>query len=241
MPATYTLDNKIEALNLLDRHDGDFKLVQSILKIPLKLLRDWRANHVKLRHKHEDRQYSYFATIKLELMEDMWETSRDIMKKIKSGNHEGNSLSQLAYTLSTLLHHANKLEDNFEDLAPQGQNEAEEPNRIQFVSEDVAGDAPPPGAAATPQNPVPPQSIGARAALKRMAVGANQDPESDPLGAQTLLAGLPHDEDGESKPAQSDKRPKAPRKRRHRAILAGSDKRRKAQKRRRHKTKPKAR
>ena len=216
MMASYTLDNKIEALNLLDRHDGDFDLVQSILKIPLKLLRDWRADQVKLRHKHEDRQYSYFATIKLELMQDMWETSRDIMKKIKSGNHEGSSLSQLTYTLSTLLHHANKLEDNFEDLTPEGQNEAEQQNRIRYVYQDEAGDAPPPWPAAAPQNPGSPQSVGLRAALEQMAIGANQDPESPPPGAQTLLPGLPHIQNSESKPARSAKRPKLSQKRRRR-------------------------
>ena len=217
MPATYTLDNKIEALNLLDRHDGDFRQVQSILKIPLKLLRDWRANQVKLRHKHEDRQYSYFVTIKLELMTDMWETSRDIMKKIKSGNHEGSSLSKLAYVLSTLLHHANKLEDNFEDTTPPQQNEAEQPNRIRYVFEEEGQDAPPPWPAAAPQMPVQPQSGGVRAALQQIGVGANQDPESLPPEVQTLPAGLPHGEDGESKPARSGKRPKMSQKHRRRS------------------------
>ena len=216
MPATYTLDTKIEALNLLDRHDGDFRLVQSILKIPLKLLRDWRANHVKLRHKHEDRQYRYFNTIKLELMQDMWETSRDIMKKIKSGNHDGAPLRQLVYTLNTLLNHANKLEDNFEDLTPEGQNEAEQTNRIRYVFEEEGQNAPPPWPAAAPQMPVPPQSGGVRAALQRMAVKANQDPESLPPEVQTLLAGLPDLENSESKPARSGKRPKVSRKRRRR-------------------------
>ncbi len=216
MLATYTLDTKIEALNLLDRHDGDFQLVKSILEIPLKTLRAWRADQVKLRHKHEDRQYRYFSTIKLELMQDMWETSRDIMKKIKSGDHNGISLSKLAYTLSTLLHHANKLEDNFEDLAPEGQNEAEQPNRIRYVFEEEGQNAPPSWPAAAPQNPVPPQSGGLRAALERMAIGATQDSDSLPPEMQTLLEGLPDLENSESKPARSGKRPKLSGKRRRR-------------------------
>ena len=216
MLASYTLDTKIEALNLLDRHDGDFNLVKSILEIPLKTLRAWRADHVKLRNRYDDRQYRYFATIKLELMQDMWETSRDIMKKIKSGAHDGIPLSQLAYTLNTMLHHANKLEDNFEDLTPEGQNEAEQTNRIRYVYEDEAGEAPPPWTGAAPQMPVPPQSVGVRAALQRMAVKANQDPESLPPEVQTLLSGLPNLENSESKPARSAKRPKVSGKRRRR-------------------------
>ena len=216
MLASYTLDTKIEALNLLDRHDGDFNLVKSILEIPIKTLRGWRADQVKLRHKYEDRQYRYFSTIKLELMQDMWETSRDIMKKIKSGAHDGAPLSKLVYALNTLLNHANKLEDNFEDLTPEGQNEAENPNRIRYVYEDEAGDAPPPWTAAAPQIPVPPQSVGGvRAALERMAIGANQDPESPPPGTQTLLAGLPRLENSESKPTRSAKRRQKPKRRRH--------------------------
>ncbi|MCY4539983.1 MAG: hypothetical protein OXE52_17345, partial [Chloroflexi bacterium] len=88
MQASYTLDTKIEALNLLDRHDGDFQLVRSLLEIPLKTLRGWRADEDKFRRIYEDRQYRHFANIKLELLKDMFETSRDIMKKIKSGDHE---------------------------------------------------------------------------------------------------------------------------------------------------------
>ena len=216
MLASYTLDTKIEALNLLDRHDGDFNLVKSLLEIPIKTLRGWRADQVKLRHKHEDRQYRYFSTIKLELMQDMWETSRDIMKKIKSGVREGLSLRQLVYTLNTLLNHANKLEDNFEDLTPEGQSEAGKTNRIRYVFEEEGQNAPPPWPAAAPQMPVPPQSGGVRAALERMAVKANQDPESLPPEVQTLLAGLPDLENSESKPARSAKRPKMSRKRRRR-------------------------
>ncbi len=215
MLASYTLDTKIEALNLLDRHDGDFNLVKSLLEIPIKTLRGWRADQVKLRHKHEDRQYRYFSTIKLELMQDMWETSRDIMKKIKSGNHEGIPFSQLVYALNTLLNHANKLEDNFEDLTPDQQGETEQPNRIRYVYEDEAGDAPPPWTAGEPQKSGARQSVGLRAALERMGIGANQEPESPPPGAQTLLTGLPRLENSGSKPARPAKRPQKPKRRRH--------------------------
>ena len=97
MQASYTLDTKIEALNLLDRHDGDFHRVRPLLEIPLKTLRGWRVDQDKLRRRYEDRQYRHFANIKLELLKDMFETSRDIMKKIKSGDHEGTAVSQLAY------------------------------------------------------------------------------------------------------------------------------------------------
>ena len=134
MQASYTLDTKIDALNLLDLHDGDFQLVRSLLEIPLKTLRGWRVDQDKLRRRYEDRQYRYFANLKLELLKDMFETSRDIMKKIKSGEHEGSAVSKLAYALSTLLNQANQLEDSFEDLPPNPQPEAEEPNCIGYAT-----------------------------------------------------------------------------------------------------------
>ena len=61
MQASYTLDTKIEALNLLDLHDGDFQLVRSLIEIPLKTLRGWRTDQDKLRRRYEDRQYCHFA------------------------------------------------------------------------------------------------------------------------------------------------------------------------------------
>ena len=57
MPANYNLDTKIEALNLLDQHDGDLHLV----KDRLGTLRGWRTDQDKA----EDRQYRHFANIKL--------------------------------------------------------------------------------------------------------------------------------------------------------------------------------
>ena len=216
MQASYTLDTKIEALNLLNLHDGDFQLVRSLLEIPLKTLRGWRVDQDKLRHRYEDRQYRHFANIKLELLKDMFETSRDIMKKIKSGDHEGSAVSQLAYALSTLLNQANQLEDSFEDLPPNPQNPEQVPNRIEIVYDHQAQDAPP-KAAADPQQPRPPQSLGIRAALEQIGIGTNQHPESPPPGAQSLLMDRPHLQNREAKVARSGKNRKGPKKRRRRA------------------------
>lgn len=143
MQATYSLDRKIEALNLLDQLDNDFDRVKSRLEIPLKTLKGWLADAEKLRHKYGDRQFRHFANIKLELLGDMLESSRDIMKRIKFGDHEGITLSQLAYTLSALLNHSKQLEDVFDSLASDTQNESEQPNRIRFVYHEDLPFAPP--------------------------------------------------------------------------------------------------
>ena len=216
MQASYTLDTKIEALNLLDLHDGDFRRVRPLLEIPLKTLRGWRVDQDKLRHRYEDRQYRHFANIKLDLLKDMFETSRDIMKKIKSGDHAGSAVSQLVYALNTLLNQANQLEESFEDLPPNPQNEAEEFNRIGYACDDNPPHDPP-EAVELPQQPRPPQSLGLRAALERIGIGTNQHPESPPPGALTLLMDRPHLQNREAKVARSGNKRKATKKRRRRA------------------------
>ena len=215
MQASYTLDTKIEALNLLDLHDGDFHRVRPLLNIPLKTLRGWRVDQDKLRRRFEDRQYRHFANIKLELLKDMFETSRDIMKKIKSGDHEGTAVSQLVYALNTLLNQANQLEDSFEDLPPNPQNEAEESNRIGYAYDDNAQDDPP-KAVELPQLPRPPQSVGVRAALEKLGIGTNQDPESPPPGALTLLMDRLHLQNSVANSPRSGKKRKGPKKHRRR-------------------------
>ncbi|MCY4020539.1 MAG: hypothetical protein OXG39_14105 [Chloroflexi bacterium] len=165
MPATYTLDTKIEALNLLNQLDGDFLRVKERLKIPLKTLRGWRASERELRRRFEDREYRHFASIKLELLRDMLETSRDIMQQLKSGEREGLTASQLVYTLSTLLNQAHRLEESFEDLPPDPQQETEQANRIRFVYEDDLPAAPPP-ATGNPGEPGAPQSSSVREKLR---------------------------------------------------------------------------
>ena len=215
MQATYSLDTKIQALNLLDQFDNDFHRVKAQLEIPLKTLRGWLADADKLRLKYDDRQFRHFANIKLELLGDMLESSRDIMKKIKSGDHEGISLSQLTYALSTLLNHSKQLEDNFEDLASDTQNESEQPNRIRYVDEyDLMDD--PPRADENPQQTDPLQNSDLPGTLGQIRIGPDRNPESGPPGAQTQMAGRPQPPDGKPNPARSRKRRKALKKRRRR-------------------------
>ena len=214
MPANYNLDTKIEALNLLDQHDGDLHLVKDRLGIPFKTLRGWRTDQDKLRHRFEDRQYRHFANIKLELLNDMFETSRDIMKKIKTGEHEGTTVSQLAYTLSTLINHSKQLEDSFEDLAPNPQNPEEQSNRIEYVYDDKVQDAPP-WADRNPEKPRSLQSIGVREALGQIGIGKNRHPEGRPPRTQTLLVDRPQLSNGEPNLARSGKQRQTPKRRRH--------------------------
>ncbi|MCY4018041.1 MAG: hypothetical protein OXG39_01410 [Chloroflexi bacterium] len=215
MQATYTLDTKIQALNLLDQFDNDFHRVKAQLEIPLKTLRGWLADADKLRLKYDDRQFRHFANIKLELLGDMLESSRDIMKKIKSGDHEGISLSQLTYALSTLLNHSKQLEDNFEDLASDTQNESEQPNRIRYVDEYDLMNAQH-RADENPQQTDPLQNSDLPEELGQIGIEPDGHPEGDAAAAQTPPVDRPQPPHDRPNLARARKRQKARKKRRHR-------------------------
>ncbi|MCY4070554.1 MAG: hypothetical protein OXG60_04605, partial [Chloroflexi bacterium] len=146
--------------------------------------------------------YRHFANIKLELLRDMLETSRDIMKQLKSGEYKGATVSQLTYTLSTLLNQAHRLEESFEDLPPDAQLETEEPNRMRFIYEEDLPDAPAP-AAESPGEPDAPQRMSVRERLRQIGVWADPEPEVGPPGAEELLEALSLLSDDEGDPERS--------------------------------------
>lgn len=213
MPKQYQLDSKIEALNLLDRHDGDLPLVSNLMQIPVKTLRRWRAEEAELRLQFDNRQYRHFANIKLELLNDMFETCRDLMKNIKADNLQQTSVSQRAYTLTTLFNHATQLEDLFEDLEPNPQNEGH--NRIRFVQDDNLPRATP-RPETSPKRPRPLQSTGLRQALGQIGIGADRHPDRRSSPAQALLVDRANLPNGQSNLARSKKQRQTPKRRRNR-------------------------
>ena len=216
MSATYTLDTKIAALDLLTQFDDDFNRVKAKLEIPLKKLRGWRADETRLRHKYEDRQYRYISNIKLHLLVDMVEFARDIMTKLKSGDREDGSLSQLTYTLGTLLTHIQRLEQNFSELEQDPADAPEPPNRIEYIYDGGFHDLPPWENAIVVES-LPPQNSGLRAALEQFGIGSHPEPESSPPEAQALLFGDPQPPDSEQNPARPAKQRQRPKRRRHKS------------------------
>ena len=212
MPATYTLDTKIAALNLLARLDDDFHQVKARLKIPLETLKNWRSGETQLRHKYEDRQYRHIASINLEILVDTVETARDIIRIIKSGDHQGMTISQLAYTFSTLLNQAHRLEGNFSELEQDTQNDPDPPNRIEYIYEGGLHDVPP-WEFAHPEARDPLQSMGLRAALEQFGIGAQADPESRPPAAPSHLMDRPYLTDDQPNQAPLPQQAQTPNKR----------------------------
>ena len=113
MSGNYDLDTKIEALDLLHRHDGDFQLVKSRLNIPIKTLAGWHMEEDKLRLLYEERQLQELADIRRELYETVCVFYHDIIKKIMSGEHHGNTFREYKNSLSALLDRSLQLEKSF--------------------------------------------------------------------------------------------------------------------------------
>ena len=169
MSKEYTLDQKIEALNLLDQLDGDVHRGRKQLGIPVKTLRGWRGDSDTLRRKFDQRQFRHFANIKQSLLNDMLATAQDIMETIKSGDHPGIAVSQLTNAVDTLLRNAKQLEENYVRVALDA---GDSPNRTEYVYDHKVQDAAP-WTAGDPEQPGSLQSPGVRAALGQIGVGQN--------------------------------------------------------------------
>ncbi len=172
----YTLDQKIEALNLLDLHDDDCFIVKQKLGIPVTTLRGWRADETAFRRRYDERQYRHFANLRHELLKDMLETARGIMKRIKRGEHEGEPDSKSVYTLDTLLRNAKDLEERYVHLASDAGGSGPEVNRIRYVH-DHHLQAAAPRPAGDPEASRALQGAGLRPALGQIGAGQAGDPE----------------------------------------------------------------
>ena len=216
MSATYTLDAKIAALDLLNQLDNDYSRVKAKLQIPFKTLRGWRSDETQLRNQFENRQYLHISSMKLHLLVDMVEYARDIMSKLKSGDREEGTASQLTYILGTLLNQARKLEQNFEHVPDDPQDQAEPPNRIEYIYEGAVHDAPP-WEGVVIEESGPRQNIGLRQALEQIGIGTQPEPESSLPGTPSLLMDRPQLPDDGPNPARSRKQRQAPKRRRHKS------------------------
>ena len=216
MSATYTLDAKIAALDLLNQLDNDYSRVKAKLQIPFKTLRGWRSDETQLRNQFENRQYLHISSMKLHLLVDMVEYARDIMSKLKSGDREEGTASQLTYILGTLLNQARKLEQNFEHVPDDPQDQADPPNRIEYIYDGGLHDVPP-WESVVLEESSPPQSIGLRAALEQFGIGAHPDPEDGLPGEEAPQMERPQLPNGERNLARSRNQRQAPRRRRRKS------------------------
>ena len=112
----HPLEVKIDALNQLDRHEGDVQLTSEQTGIPARTLREWRQGEAELRRVYRQRQRQRLAWLKFDLSLKMLERGQDILARMDAEMLDKAPLSQLASALSALVSHALKLEEAADEL-----------------------------------------------------------------------------------------------------------------------------
>ena len=118
MTRKYSLDTKIDALNQIDRHDGDVALVSDVLEIPERTLRGWQGVEDELRSKHRKRQQRQRDRLTVDLHLGMLERGQAILQQMDDETLAKAPLIS-ASALGTLVSHALKLEEAIDEIDEQ--------------------------------------------------------------------------------------------------------------------------
>ena len=125
MDCLNTLDKQIEALDLVDRQDGNIAAVSDALRIPERELRAWLRDEAKLRREHGLRRQRQIDRLALELQHDMLQRAQAILQQLEGEKLSKAPLNQLASAAGSLVSYALKLADAIEEI-----NEAEEKEQV---------------------------------------------------------------------------------------------------------------
>lgn len=116
MTRRYSLDAKIEALNLIDRLDGNIAAASDGLEISMNSLAKWRAQESTLRKAYDQRRQRERARLFSDLQLEMLERGKAIVSQLDDQRLEKAPLNQLATALSSLVGSALKLSDVIEEF-----------------------------------------------------------------------------------------------------------------------------
>lgn len=133
------LDKKIDALDEIDRQDGDATLVCETLGIPLETLQDWLQDEAALRKQQSQRRRRQSERMTVNLQDEMLERSQAILKQMNDAALEKAPLNQLASALSSLIGTALKLEEVIEEIDESG----EQVIRFEYYSDGQVQETPP--------------------------------------------------------------------------------------------------
>ena len=139
MTRKYSLDTKIDALNQIDRHDGDVALVSDVLEIPERTLRGWQGVEDELRRKHRKRQRRQRDRLTVDLHLGMLERGQAILQQMDDETLAKAPLNQLASALGTLVSHALKLEEAIDEIDEQ----EEQVIRFEYFYDGAVQEVPP--------------------------------------------------------------------------------------------------
>lgn len=133
------MEVKIDALNRLNRHEGDVQLTSKEAGIPERTLREWRRDEKELRRVYRQRQKQRLGWLKFDLSVKMLEQGQDILARMDGETLDKAPLSQLASALSALVSHALKLEEAIDEL----DQDEEQVIRLEYYYDDAVQSAPP--------------------------------------------------------------------------------------------------
>lgn len=187
MDCRSALDKQIEALDRIDRLDGDIAAVSDELRIPERDLRDWLREEDTLRRRHGLRRQREIDRLAIDLQHDMLTRAQTILQLLEGEKLNKAPLNQLASAAGSLVSYALKLADAIEEI-----DETQEKDRIvQFVYGDEGAVQPAPPWAATREDAWRAiQGGGLRPALGQDRAGQNDHSGARDLGpAADLVAG----------------------------------------------------
>ena len=129
MDCRNALDKQIEALDQIDRQDGDVAAVADALRIPEGDLRHWLRDEEELRRAYGLRRQRQADRLAVELQHDMLTRAQAILKQLDGDKLTKAPLNQLASAAGSLVSYALKLAEAIEEI-----DETQEKDQVvQFV------------------------------------------------------------------------------------------------------------
>ena len=119
MKRPYSLDNKIDALNQIERHDGNIASVSDVLEIPEGTLKNWKQREKDFRRQYRKRQERQRDPLVEDLRLQMLQRGQVILARMDDETIAKAPLNQLASALSALVSHALKLEEAINEIDEQ--------------------------------------------------------------------------------------------------------------------------
>lgn len=129
MPNRYSLDCKIEALDLIDRHAGNTQLVSEMLAIPRRTLFGWRGREAELRRRHRRLMRRHRQRLLSRMRLDLLERGGAILARLDEDSLDDEHLTS---AIGALLDNALKIEEVLEGAHEQ---------KKQIINWECKGDA----------------------------------------------------------------------------------------------------
>ena len=115
MKKHYSLEQKIDALNLIQRLDDNVPAASKKLRISKTTLYLWREDEALLRHDYEHRRRQERSQLAADLQMKMLKRAKALLIHMTDKTFKDVPLHQLAYALGSLIRHARKLSDLIEE------------------------------------------------------------------------------------------------------------------------------